>query len=248
MSDIQSLHRAFSILQLISEEPELARPSLIAEQIGLPRTTVLRMLATLENIGAVVRPPNSKTYSIGQTIQQIAQPKPSRQQLKLVARPHLQTLAHETGETVYLCVESRQQVYYVDQIDAQHHILLRNWVDTYFPLHATAAGKLFLAFWEEAKLEAHLKRPLTQFTPNTITQPDKIRSYIKAIRQAGVAWTHGQTEEGLVGVAAPIWGQNQLLVGAVSVGGPAFRFPRAGTEEKTAVSVIETARKISAQF
>ncbi|MEM7112861.1 MAG: IclR family transcriptional regulator [Chloroflexota bacterium] len=248
MSDIQSLHRAFAILQIISQQPQAARPVSIATQTGLPNTTVLRMLTTLENIGAVVRDVEAGTYGIGTVVYDLAHPKPSHQQLKEAARPYMHQLANQTGETVYLCAEAGEQVYYVDQIDTEHHILLRNWIDIAFPLHTTAAGKVLLAFWEDAKIQAYLARPLEQYTENTIIDPDAICAYVEMIRKNGFAWTHGQTEEGLVGVAAPIWGQSQQIVGALSLGGPAFRFPKAGEAEQVAQQVVETAKQISSQL
>lgn len=245
MNDIQSLHRAFAILNIISQEPHAARSGTIAERVGLPKTTVLRMLNTLENIGAIVRDPAAGHYRIGSVILTLAYPKPTHQQLIDLAKSHLLQLANRTGETVYLCVQSGDQVHYIDQIDAQHHILLRNWVGVSFPLHTTAPGKLFLALWDDEKIEEYLKRPLEKYTERTIVEPEKIRDYILDIRDKQVAWTHGQTEIELVGVAAPIYTTLGTLAGALAVGGPSFRFPGQGQEEAVASLVLETAELVS---
>lgn len=245
---IQSIQRAFDILQALDQINEPARAAIIAEQIDLPRTTVIRMLATLEDVGAVQRVSGSNAYQIGTAVSLLGQPKTSRNKLKALAKPEIEQLAHATGETVYFCVPAGSQVYYLDQINSRHHILLRDWTDTYVPAHATAAGKVFLAYLSANELEAYLTHPLKRFTPKTITEPNKIRAYTKKIRQRGVGWTHGQTEEGLVGVAAPVFNRNQAVKAAVSLGGPAFRFPKPNKQEATAQAVVETAQRITAKL
>ena len=245
MTTIQSLERAFSILKVIDEASNAIRPAEIAECIGLPRTTVIRMVTTLEALGAVVRADDGSSFQIGPTLRAFARSKPKLGYLKKIAQPHLKQLAAETGETVYLCILERHQVHYLDQIDSRHHILLRNWVGSYFPAHTTAAGKALLAFLPEDKFLAYLKRPLEKFTKNTIIDPDQIRGYAKTIRATGYAWTYGQTEDGLVGVAAPIYSEAEQPIAAVAVGGPAFRFPPAGQDEAMAQCVVRTARQIS---
>ncbi|MEM7343640.1 MAG: IclR family transcriptional regulator [Chloroflexota bacterium] len=242
---IQSLERAFSILKTIDASSTAIRPAEIAEHIDLPRTTVIRMLGTLEALGAVTRAEDGRNFLIGPTIQAMAQSKPKHRILKQIARPYLEGLANSTGETVYLCTQSHDQVYYLDQIDSRHHILLRNWVGSYFPLHTTAAGKLFLAFLPDEELTAYLTPPLEALTDKTVTNPAAIRHYVAEIRQDGCAWTNEQTEEGLIGVAAPIYQGVGQLVAAVSLGGPAFRFPPKGKDQAMAQQVIKTAQKIS---
>ncbi len=241
---IQALERAFSILKVIDEAPDAIRPAEIAGQIDLPRTTVIRMLNTLEELGAVVRVEDGRHFQIGPTIHTFAHSKPKLRDLKRIARPCLEQLAQQTGETVYLCTLADSQVYYLDQIDSQHHILLRNWIGTYFPLHTTAAGKILLAFLPDDTLQTYLAPPLEKLTEKTITNPDTIRQYVDDIRQVGHAWTHEQTEAGLVGVAAPIY-QAHRVIAAVSLGGPAFRFPPKGQDQAMADLVKATAEQIS---
>lgn len=242
---IQSVQRAFDILQLLDETAVPTRASVIAEQVNLPRTTVIRMLATLEKVGAVQRVNESNQFQIGPKLRMMGQPKTSTKKLKEISRPFLRQLATSSGETIYLCTPAGNQVYYLDQIDTQDHILLRNWVDSYFPLHATAPGKIFLAYLSEVELNNYLAEPLKRYTRKTITETDQIRAYAKAIRQQGFGWTHEQTALGLVGVAAPILNREGEPVAAVSVGGPAFRFPKPQEEARIVQQVIQTANHIA---
>ena len=245
---IQSVQRAFDILKAIDNATEPTPATKIAKTINLPRTTVIRMLTTLEEIGAVQRVENGKSYQIGSVVRLLGQPKTTERKLKKIARPELQQLAQTTGETVYLCVPVGQQVYYLDQIDSRHHILLRNWAGCYFPAHTTAAGKVFLAHLGVEELELYLKRPLESYTDKTITNPTDIRAYAQQIPRDGFAWTHAQTEEGLVGVAAPIFDGQGKVVAAVSLGGPAFRFPKQNQADLAAQTVVQTAHRIQAKL
>jgi DNA-binding IclR family transcriptional regulator len=245
MSDIQSIHRAFEILKVISKNSDSARSSVIATHTNLPYTTVLRMLSTLERAGAVVRHSTESTYSIGPLIQDLTHPKPSHEQLKEIARPYMQQLANKTRETVYLSVEIEDQIHYVDQIDADHDILLRNWIGLSFPMHTTAPGKLLFAFWKDHEIDAYLEKPLEKYTDKTITDTVAIREYIKEIRAKGIAWTNEQTAEGLTGVAAPLFFKDNVLVGAISVGGPTFRFEKLGKKYEVEQQITKIAKQLS---
>ena len=107
---IQSVQRAFDILQLLDETAVPTRAATIAEQVNLPRTTVIRMLATLEEVGAVQRVDQSNTFQIGPMLRLLGQPKTSRRKLKEISRPHIQQLAEQTGETAYLCTPAANQI------------------------------------------------------------------------------------------------------------------------------------------
>lgn len=249
---IQSIQRAFDILKVIDDGAGSARAAAIAEEIGLPRTTVIRILGTLEEIGAVVQVKGqqngSRQYTIGPTARFLGQPKTDGANLKEVARPELERLAVETGETVYLCTPLGDQVYYLDQVNSQHHILLRDWVGKSLPMHTTAPGKVFVAWLSPKELDDYLSKPLKVFTPKTIVDPKKIRAYAAEIRQVGFAWTHEQTEAGLIGVAGPIFKNGDELVGAVSIGGPSFRFPKPNQEQDLEQLIVDTARRIEAKL
>ena len=249
---IQSIQRAFDILKAIDDESEPARAAAIAKQIDLPRTTVIRILGTLEEVGAVIqvsgKQNGSRQYMIGPTARFLGQPKTNGANLKEIARPDLERLAAETGETVYLCIPTADEVYYLDQVNSQHHILLRDWVGQSLPMHATAPGKVFVAWLSPEALDRYLSKPLKVFTPKTVVDPTQIQAYAREIREAGFAWTHEQTETGLIGVAAPILNKDREIVGAVSIGGPSFRFPGPNQEKLMEQFVTETARRIEAKL
>ena len=175
MSKIQSIERAFSILEAIATQPTGVGVTDIAAVVDLPKSTVSRILATLTAVNAVERLPNNAGFQLGQAIHELAFNIPYSQQLITIVRPHLQELADSTGEAVSFCLPDGELVHYVDQVQSQHQVQVRNWTGSRFPMHALSAGKVFLAGWSEGMLDAYLKRPLAKQTPYTLTDPAALR-------------------------------------------------------------------------
>jgi DNA-binding IclR family transcriptional regulator len=161
-----------------------------------------------------------------------------------VARPFLLKLGEATGETVNLCLPENDFAHYIDQIDSQYNLQIRNWIGYRLPMHATCDGKVFLAYRPQDSLEKYLSRALSRFTPQTITDPDQLRDQLAEIRVQGYAWTRGEYEAGIVGLAVPVWGEDHHVVASVCVGGPAFRFPR----EDDANNVISLLKEASEEI
>ena len=243
MSEIQSVKRAFAILKVIATQPGSTTLGEVAHQVALPKSTVSRMLSTLERIEAVERAPHGEGFRIGPEILTLALQTPY---LISVAHPYLVELAQYTGEAVYLSVLDNEQVHYVDQVQGQHNVQMRDWTGhRQRLLHIDTPGKIFLAYWPEEKREKYLNSPLKRFTPNTITQGSVLRQHLAKIRQEGYAWVREEYEEGMVSLAAPIQDQTNETVAAVSISAPAFRFPPENREDEMAQVTIETAQKIS---
>ncbi len=248
MSKIQSIERAFAVLDIVGGLSEPASVTTIAKQVDLPRTTVTRLLATLQSVGAVKRATAKDYYQIGPRILNLTAQLTYTQQLVNTARPYLEKLAQTTGETVYLGVPEHYHVHYVDQINSRYRIQLRDWTGSLFPMHTAAAGLLFLADLPLPELDDYLSRPLERYTEKTVDDPATIRENLVNIRRQGHAWSQGQMEPGLIGVAAPIQNKQKQSIAAISVGGPVFRFPPQGQKEATINLVINTAAEIAARL
>ena len=90
-------------------------------------------------------------------------------------------------------------------------------------MHVAASGKVFLAFGDPAETEAFLAGPLDAVTPNTVTDPDRLREDLRTIRERGFSITRGELEEGLNAVAAPIHASDGSVVAVIVVSGPEYR-------------------------
>ncbi len=218
------MRRAFDILTALSCE-EGTSLSEVAARVGLPKSTVSRMLTTLEAVGAVERNGERDGFRIGHALISLVSGASQVRTLIAVARPFLQELAAATGETLTLCVPDGDCAHYVDQIDAARALQVRLWVGERLPLHACSDGKLYLAYRSPAQIERYLQRPLQRFTATTCASPTALRRELRAIRRKGYAWTNGEFDADVVGVAAPIFDNTGRILASVCLFGPAFRWP-----------------------
>jgi DNA-binding IclR family transcriptional regulator len=247
-TEIRSIKRAFDILLVIAGAADRISLTEIATRVDLAKSTVARMLATLEGVGAVERVSEPEGYRLGPQILKLAARVAYPRNLAAVARPFLEELALATGETLTLCVPDGEQVLYIDQVASRHSVQLRDYTGRRAPLHTSCDGKLYLAFWPTDSRERYLRQPLARYTPNTITDPARLRVELARIRAQGYAWTNGEGDADVVGVAAPIRDQQGALVASICVFGPAFRMPPESEAGTLIRQTTEMAERISGQL
>lgn len=245
MADVQSLKRAFDILQAIADNDEGVGLSEIARQVTLPKSTVSRMLSTLESLNAVKRLKDADGYQIGDAIVTLSANVSYPRTLIAIARPFLQELSQQTGETISLGIPDGDMSKTIDQINGHGEWQLRSWVGKRLPLYCTSDGKLYLAAWKEQALAEYLSQPFERYTENTITDPALIRQELVQIRSRGFAWNRCERDVDLASIAVPIRDENGHTVAAVCMFGPAFRFPAEGKEEEYVQLALDAANKIS---
>ncbi len=220
---IQSVRRAASLLRAFgSGESELG-VSELGRRLNLHKSTVSRLLATLESEGLLERAPGTEKYRLGPEIARLAGRATFDGDVRQVGHPFLVELAELTRETANLAILDGDEVNNVDQVSGPHLVRVGNWVGRRTPLHCAANGKALLAFLAEPEIERLTTGPLASFTPLTITSPAALRADLARVRQQGYATALGEIEEGLNAVAAPIWDASGALVAAISLSGPAYR-------------------------
>jgi DNA-binding IclR family transcriptional regulator len=224
-STIQSVDRAAILLKAIADARQPPTVIELAQVCGLNRSTVWRLLSTLERHGLVERDAVTQRYGVGYALLGIAA---AADQAPLVrrARPVLERLALETGETVNLAVAKRFDLVYVDQVEAPQ-IMAVNWHGRSVPLHATSAGKAFLAFLADEERDALLERKLERYTRWTVVDRRQLEDELDVVRRDGYCVCVGELEEALVGASAPVLSRQGRAVAVVSVWGPEHRLARA---------------------
>ncbi len=243
---VQSIQRAFTVLQqLASHEMGVTE---LAAACDLPKSTVARLLKTLELEGAVEQVATSGAYRIGPSIASMAGTMSQSNDLIAWARPHLVVLAHETGEDAGLSVPDGYRAHYVAQEGADNPIQVRDWTGELVPMHVVASGLVMLAHWPEEPLDRFLSRPLRRYTDATVTDPAILRERLADIRVTGYAWGLEEFVEGINAVAAPILDAAGRPRGAIHIHGPAYRFPPHGARSRIADLVSEKARLITEQL
>lgn len=240
---IQSIERAFAILQALAVKP--ARISELSVLVGLPKSTVARMLFTLEQVGAVARDPGGAEYRIGEGMAQLAPATDFTSSLVVSIKPYLAQLSDAIGEAAGFSVPEGYAMHYLVQVDSLRPIQVRDYSGSFAPMHLAPAGLVVMAAWPAAELERYLSRPLERNTPRSVTVPAVIRRRLARVRQDGYAWVHEEFAEGLSSVAAPVADANGSVLGAITVHGPSYRFPPDGAAAQIGAAVRAMANRFA---
>jgi IclR family transcriptional regulator, KDG regulon repressor len=206
---------------------------------------VARFLATLEALGAVVRP-DGVTYQIGPVIAELAVSVDPAATLVERTRPFLVELVDRVGETAGISVGEEGCVRYLDHVEAGNQVQVRDWTGVRLPLHVVSSGLVMLAYRAEDEIDAYIAGGLPRFTDHTTTRPAELRRRLKAIRAQGWVWTAEEFSEGITSVAAPVFDGGQMVVAAIHCHGPSYRFPPPGGAGVIASAVVATARHVTA--
>lgn len=217
-SGTQALDRAAQLVSIIVHAPESASYRDLVEQTDLPRSTASRLLNALIRHD-LVSSDDSGNYVAGALFQHYAAHFDQVEALSAAAEPILERISVATGETVNLAVLRSNAVMYVSQVDTPSVIGAMNWNDVEVPSHCSAPGKVFYAF----DALALPTEPLERRTQHTIVEPVALSREFERIRTTGYAITLGEYEEGLVGVAAPVFGSGPEPTACIGVSGPEFR-------------------------
>jgi IclR family KDG regulon transcriptional repressor len=247
-SRLQSVERAIAILKSFSLERPERGVSELSRELGLHKSTVSRLMKTLEHGGLLSRNPETERYRLGVDLIGLAAQAVSYIDVREVARPFLRALAEACRETVNLSVLDAGQVVNLEQF-VPHTRRVKNIgrVGRRMSPHCTAAGKVLLAALPQDELDPILQAGLERFTPHTIIDPDELRKGLAWVRERGYAIAHEELEEGLNVVAAPICDHTRQVVASVSVAGPAYRVTPERFPE-LAARLMDTAAKISEQL
>ena len=225
MAGSQAVDRAAQLLVRVVESPRSLAIGELAETSELPKSTTSRLVAALERQGLLQRDGDRGRVRPGPVLLRFTQRTKPTVTLIELADEHLDELADESGETVNLAVPTPLGVDQLSQRDSRHFIGSTNWVGRRVPYHATANGKVFLA-WGAAASDQQEAQDL------------------RAIRGRGYATAVDELEVGLSALAAPVFGGDGSAVAALSISGPTIRLTRKRIQELAPVLVAH-ARALS---
>ena len=244
---IQSIERAIAILRSFTElEPEL-RVTELAERLDLHKSTVSRILATLQKGGLVGQNPESGKYHLGLGLVGLAGVALGRLDARGVAQPYLHTLVAFTQETVNITVREGNECVNIEVARSPQPIRYEGWIGRRTPMHCTAAGKVLLAHLPAEERAVRLALPLMAYTNKTVTDGQALEDDLAQVCDQGYAIVHEEFEEGFSAVAAPIFNYEGQAVAAVSVSGPTYRMGP-GTAEEFIKPLLEISQTISAEM
>lgn len=219
---IQVIARAADILRALERHRDGLSLGEIAQLVNLPRSTVQRIVDALDHEGLVIAASPGGGVRLGPALLSLAAA--TTFQIAAFARPTLEELARQTGETVDLALLNHDKAVFIDQITGTQRLRAVSAVGASFPLHCSANGKAMLAAMTSAELARLRKRlDLPPLTANTITDWDSLGRELDRIRTAGVAFDREEHSIGISAVAAALRAPNGELA-AISIPVPTQRF------------------------
>lgn len=218
---VASTQRSLVVLDILAAEPSLGTNE-IARRTGMAASTVSRQLGTLVEAGLVDRVETTGHYRLGLRLVELGTAVLARLDVRTVARPHLEELVGRVGETATLSVPGDPDAVTVDVVRSPQYLQGASQLGRPSVAHATAAGKVMLAFTDRLP-----SAPLTAYTERTITRLADLRAELDRVRKRGFAEACEEREQGLNAIAAPIWGSDRSLAGIVALQGPIPRFGKA---------------------
>lgn len=244
---IGSLVKAIDILFLFTDTSPLGVRD-IAQRLQIPATTAYRFVRTLRDRGLLEQDPQTRKYQLGLRLLELEGPILKHLDVRRAALPHMEDLAEHCNETVQLTLRRGTVGVCIEVVESSEPLRVAPARGQSVPLHSGALAKAILAFLPKAEMDGYLDSgPLRRFTPNTLTEPNRLREELARIRKGGYAISLQEVYLGAAGVAAPIFDGAGRVVASLGVSGPIHRLT---TSRLTGLApeVLRHAEKISAQL
>jgi DNA-binding IclR family transcriptional regulator len=220
---VAAVERAVGLLEALANAGGELGTNELARRTGVNASSVSRLLATLSAGDYVEHVEETGRYRLGLRLLQLGNVVLLSLDLRRVARPHLEGLVAKTGETATLSVPGERDAVTVDFVQSGSSVQSVARLGRPSVAHATATGKVLLAFGGVAPPTGQLER----FTKRTLTDPRKLGAAVERVRAEGWAEAAGERERDLNAVAAPIFAADARLAGILGLQGPEGRFDRA---------------------
>lgn len=245
---IQSIERAAAILRLLSGRTRRLGVVDLAGELGLSKGTVHGLLRTLQHVGFVEQDPETSKYRLGAALLHMGSSYLDGNELRTRALNWSDSLAARTQEAVRIGTLHDGQVLIVHHVFRPDNSFQTLDVGSLLPTHATALGKVLLAYHPYIAAEL-AENDLPSFTDATICDPERLQRELARIRERGWASEIGELVTAQVSLAAPIMDRTGLVVGAMAIFGPpdrllAARQPRG----EMLVHVRDAARAVSREL
>lgn len=245
---VQSVNRALSILELISDYNEGLGITEISQKTDLHKSTVHRLLGTLMYKGFVVQDTITNKYRISLKLYELGTKRIEDLDILKASKPYTKRLMEELNEVVHLVIRDKNDIIYIDKVEADNTIRMASTIGRRSPLYCTSVGKAILAFTDEKEVEDIWKNNNVQkLTPNTIIDFQLFKEELEKIREQGYAEDDEENELGVRCIGAPVFNFHGEVEGAISISGPTIRVTK-DKVEKIAEAVKKYAGLISREL
>ena len=223
---VRAVERAIDILKTFTVDQPEQGVSEISHRLDIHKSTVSRILATLERGGLVERDQASRAYRLGTGILILAGNTLAHLDLRRAATDVVHGLADACGETVDVSVLEDGRTVSIEAALSRSSLRATIWLGKYNPPHCQAVGKVLLAHAPDEVVDRILSGPLEQLTEHTITDEGVLRQILEKVRQTGMATAFEEMEYGLNALAVPVYDNRGEVIAALSISGPSSRLPK----------------------
>jgi IclR family KDG regulon transcriptional repressor len=245
---IQSIERAFAILEEIARHRDGIGLGEVSKRVGLHSSTAFHLIRTMVQLGYLSQPPDSKKYRVGRRLFTLAAGALDEVELVRIATPVLENLSLETSEASHFAVRSADDIVVVAKTAGGGMFQLVDRSGAVRPAHATALGKVLAAAMTAAELERYLQaHELRKFTDKTIVEREALLRELEAVRRNGIAFDDGEFDPEVRCVAVPVRDFAGRVTGAIGISGPIWRLSLQALQDKSA-RVREAAAGLSAEL
>jgi DNA-binding IclR family transcriptional regulator len=226
-SIIKSLERALDVVEALAHHKDGVTVTALAAQMGIPKSSIFRVLNTLRARGYVEQNAMSERYGLGVRFLALARSVAEESDLRKVAASYLRELQSATDETVHLAVPIGNAMVYIDKVESSRSIRLASRVGDLANLHSTALGKAYLAALQPSERRGFVRGlTLERRTDRTIVTRDRLLAELDRIAKQGFAVDDVENEEGVRCVGAALLNRRGEPMGAISVSAPMSRFSK----------------------
>ena len=245
---VQSLGRAFAILEEIARHREGIGLADLTKRVGLHNSTTFHLVKTLVSLGYVRQERESKRYRVGRPLFALAASSLDEIEMVNLATPILEDLARETGESSHFAVRMGDAVVVIARTSGPGAFQLTDRVGVVRPAHCTALGKVILAALRPEQLERLLERvALVPSTEKSITEASALLREIEEVRRSGIAFDDGEFNIEVRCVAVPVKDFTGQVIGALGISGPIWRLSIQALQSRA--KIVQTAAdRLSAEF
>ena len=245
---IQSLGRAFAILEEVARHREGIGLADLSKRVGLHNSTAFHLVKTMVSLGYIRQEKDTKRYRVGRPLFALAASSLDEIEMVNVATPVLEDLARDTGESSHFAVRMGDAVTVIARTSGPGAFQLTDRVGVVRPAHCTALGKIILAALRPDQLQRFLERvELTPSTEKSITEVALLKREIEEIRRSGIAFDDGEFNLEVRCVAVPVRDFTGQIIGALGISGPVWRLSIQALQSR-AKMLQGAADRLSADF
>jgi DNA-binding IclR family transcriptional regulator len=231
--EIRSVSKAVRLLQMLGEGAGASHGvSELARMVEIDKSSVSRLLRTLEQVGFVEQDSITQRYSLGLALGVLGYKALGRMDLRTAGHPLLEKLSESTGECAHLAILADKRAFYIDQAAPERGVGVDAPIGTLAPLHCTALGKALLAY-QPPDVREELMTAMTYepYTRRTIGGIESLRDHLNRVRSQGIAFDDEEFSVGVRCMAAPVFRFDGAICGAIGISGPSPRMTDARLSE-----------------